>query len=369
MNVARAMLAAVGLGLVLALGLSFLAPPASAQSGDWKQKWDRTVAAAKAEGELVLSIPSGSVWRGELARFETAYPDIKLKMTAFSGRDFWPRFVKEREVGQNLWDLRAGGTDHVAYRLKNEGQFEPVRDFLILPEVANDDNWYGGIDGMFLDKEKRFVLTYVAVETNPALYNKKFVGDAGLTATDLVDPKWRGKIAMADPSIGSSLAGMSVLYKRLGPDFIRKLVIDQKPVITRVPRQQLDWLIAGRYPIAWGLPSAATVEYEKRGGDISFLEDVRGGLQWSNGVGGIQMPTKAPHPNAAKVFINWLLTKDTQTHLMKGVQLNSRRKDVPPGAPELILDHTRMNDYLNGQSEEIDPYQYKVLELVREGGR
>jgi hypothetical protein len=49
--------------------------------------------------------------------------------------------------------------------------------------------------------------------------------------------------------------------------------------------------------------------------------------------------------------------------------LNSRRKDVPPGAPELILDHTRMNDYLNGQSEEIDPYQYKVLELVREGGR
>jgi iron(III) transport system substrate-binding protein len=349
--------------------LLVMASPATAAPPDWKATWNQTLAAAKKEGQIVLSIPSGSVWSAELRRFQDAYPDIKLSMTAFSGRDFWPRFVKEREVGQNLWDLRVGGTDHVAYRLKNAGQFEPIRDFLILPEVDNDNAWYGGLDGMFLDKERRYVLTFVAVETNPARYNKQFIDVPSLAATDLVDPRWRGKISMADPSIGSSLSGMSVLYKNLGPDFIRKLVIDQKPVITRVPRQQLDWLTSGRYPITWGMPSAALVEYKVHGGDASQLVEVQGGLQWSNGVGGLQMPTKAPHPNAAKVFINWILTKDVQTHLMKGVQLDSRRKDVPPGAPDLALDYSKIGEYENGQSEEIDPYQTKVLAVIREGSR
>lgn len=361
MNLYRSLLSLVGLSLVLLTGESALA-----QSSDWKTRWDQTVSAAKKEGKLVLSIPSGSVWRAELVRFQEAYPGIKLEMTAFSGRDFWPRFVKEREVGQNLWDLRVGGTDHLAYRLKNAGEFEPIRDFLILPDVASPDTWFGGLDGMFLDKENRFVLTFVAVETNPARFNKQFIDVAELNATDLVDPKWQGKIAMADPGIGSSLSGLAVLYKKLGPDFIRKLVIDQKPVITRVPRQQMDWLISGRYPITWGMPSAALVEYKKHGGDVSSIADISGGLQWSNGVGGLQMPTKAPHPNAAKVFINWILTKDVQTHLMKGVELNSRRKDVPPGSPDLVLDQKHIDEYENGQSEEIDPYQKKVLDLIRE---
>jgi ABC-type Fe3+ transport system substrate-binding protein len=362
MNLLRSLFVITCLGLALLTG-----GPAFAQSSGWKAKWDQTVAAAKKEGHLVLSIPSGSVWRAELVRFQTAYPDIKLEMTAFSGRDFWPRFVKERELGQSLWDLRVGGTDHVAYRLKNAGQFEPIRDFLILPEVADDKYWYGGADGMFLDKEKRYVLTFIAVETNPARYNKQFIKVASLGAEDLVDPKWKGKISMAEPSIGSSLSGLAVLYKQLGPDYIRKLVIDQQPVITRVPRQQMDWLVAGRYPITWGLPTAALVEYKKSGGDISQIEEIAGGLQWSNGVGGLQMPTKAPHPNAAKVFINWLLSKDVQAHLAKGVELNSRRNDVPPGDPDLVLDYKRINDYQNGQSEEIDGYQKKVLDLIREG--
>jgi hypothetical protein len=132
----------------------FVLSHAPSARADWKADWDKTVAAAKQEGQLVLSVPSGSVWAAELQRFEAAYPGIKLKMTAFSGRDFWPRFTKEREVGQYLWDLRVGGTDHFAYKLKSSGQFEPIRDLLVLPEVVDANNWYGGIDGLFLDNEK-----------------------------------------------------------------------------------------------------------------------------------------------------------------------------------------------------------------------
>ena len=50
---------------------------------------------------------------------------------------------------------------------------------------------------------------------------------------------------------------------------------------------------------------------------------------------------KAPHPNASKLFVNWLLSKDTQTMLMKAVQLNSQRADVPQGDPAEAVDEKR----------------------------
>lgn len=338
---------------------------ARAASADWKADWDKTVAAAKKEGALTISGPSGSVWRSALMTFEKAYPGIKVKITAFSGRDFWPRFLKEREIGQYLWDLRIGGYDTQAYRARLSGQLAPVRDVLVLPEILDDSKWYGGLDGAFLDKDKRYVFSFVAVEQTSARYNTNFVKDPGMNVSKLVDPEWRGKISMADPRGGSSLTSMGGLYRLYGPDFIKKLVVDQKPVITNVPRQQLEWLTSGRYPIAFGLPSAALVEYARSGGDTKPLVQLPGILQWSAGVGAIAMPTKAPHPAAAKVFINWLLTKDTQTSMMKIVDLNSRRKDVPLVNTELALDYSKLDQYYGGQTEEMKSYIQEASKLVR----
>jgi ABC-type Fe3+ transport system substrate-binding protein len=359
MNVKRAVFATLAVGLLLSL------LHAPAQAVDWKQDWKQTIAAANTEGQLVMSIPSGSVWRAELMRFQSAYPNIKVRMAASSGRDFWARFMKEREVGQFLWDLRIGGYDAQEYQIKQAGNMQSVRDLLVLPEVLDDSKWYGGLDGTFLDKEKRYILGFVAVDQTSARYNKKLVGDS-FDARDLLDPKWAGKISMADPRGGSSLTGMGGIYRRFGPDFIRKLMLDQKPVITNVPRQQTDWLISGRYPIAFGVPSAALVEYGRNGGDISSIGNLTGVLQWSVGVGAISVPTKNPNPAATKVFVNWLLTKDVQAHIMKGVQLNSRRKDVPQGSPDLALDYSKYDEYYAGQAEDMKPYIEAAAKLLRE---
>ena len=59
---------------------------------------------------------------------------------------------------------------------------------------------------------------------------------------------------------------------------------------------------------------------------------------WSPGVGAIEYMVKAPHPNASKLFVNWLLSKDTQTMLMQAVKLNSQRVDVPQGDPDEAVD-------------------------------
>jgi ABC-type Fe3+ transport system substrate-binding protein len=347
----------------LAFAVTILAFPAIGHSADWEVDWKRTLSQAKVEGRLEMSIPSGSVWRAELLRFQDAYPDIKLNMTAFSGRDFWARFLKERELGQYLWDIRIGGYDAQEYQIKQAGNMQSVRDLLLLPEIVDESKWYGGLDGPFLDREKNYIFGFVNVAQTTARFNVKFIGPA-LNAADLVDPKWSGKISMADPRGGSSLNGMGGLYKKFGPDFIRKLLIDQKPVITNIPRQQMDWLVSGRYPIAFGLPSAVIVEYGRNGGDTSALSDLKGARQSTSGVGAITVPTKNPHPAATKVFVNWLLSRDVQEHLMKAVQLNSQRNDVAQGASDSALDYAHIDDYFRGQAEDVKPYLDEVKKIM-----
>jgi iron(III) transport system substrate-binding protein len=338
--------------------------PALAQPANWQAEWDKTVATGKAEGELILSVPSGREWRDEIMKFQKAYPEIKVNATPFASRDFWPRLVKEREVGKYLWDLRVGGTDTNSYQLKDQGHMVPIRDQLILPEVADDKHWLGGWDAAYLDREKKYFPAFCAYESPLGNYNTKFVTAADLPDfKSLIDSKWKGKIVMADPRGGSTIVSMGVVYKEFGPDFIRDLMTKQEPVIVKDPRQQMDLFLSGRYPIAIGLPNAIAVQYKQRG--VQFeMDEIKGLPIWSVGVCGLQMPTKAPHPNAAKVFINWILTKDVQASIMKAVELNSRRVDVPFGEPDRALKRDMLDQYLGSQTEDVQPYQQKASDLL-----
>ena len=100
---------------------------------DWKVRWDKTVAAAEKEGGLDVSGPSGRQWTKLLQEFGKAYPKIKIKVTPFNSRNFWPRLLKEREVGKHLWDLRVGGADTQVYPLAKSGGLADVRSMFILP--------------------------------------------------------------------------------------------------------------------------------------------------------------------------------------------------------------------------------------------
>ena len=217
------------IGGALAL-IAPLSEPLQAQTADWKTRWEQTVAAAKKEGEINISGPSGRGWREYLMKFQEAYPEITVKITPSAGRSFWPRVMKEYEVGQYLWDLRIGGTDNLSYKLKGQGYLDSVRDELILPEVADEKYWSGGMDTVFVDKEKKYYLAFVLYEQTIAQYNRKVIpGD--LTFQDILDPKFAGKITMAEPHGGSPLSGGSVLYRVYGEADLRKLIVDQKLVI------------------------------------------------------------------------------------------------------------------------------------------
>ena len=334
----------------LAALLVLAGAPARAQ--DWKARWEATVAAAEKEGALDVSGPSGRLWTDALMTFQAAYPKIKLNVTPAASRDFWPRLIKEREVGRHLWDLRIGGADTEVYELIPEHAIADARAMFILPEVTDESAWYGGFDHMFTDLARKYSPSFGAYSSPLAFYNPKFVKAAELGSfPQLLDPRWKGKISLADPRGGSTAVSMAIVYKKFGPDFIRDLLTKQEPAIVSNPRQIMDWFVSGRYPIAMGIPNAAIQQFAETG--VKFEMGQVSGLDiWSVGVCGIQVIEPRPHPAATAVFVNWLLTKDTQARIMSAVKLNSRRKDVPVEDPTNAIDWNRYQDYVSGQSEE-----------------
>jgi len=163
--------------------------------------------------------------------------------------------------------------------------------------------------------------SYVAVNTE-----RVKLGEIGGYA-DLLDPKWKGQIVINDPTIsGRGLDWFQVMDRLLGPDYMKKL-LDQEPVVTRDRRLQVEWLARGKYAAGLALDTSVTQEFIKKGAQIKFVWP-REGVQLGAEKGGLALINKAPHPQAAKVFANWLLTREAQGLWSRDEGLQSARTDV-----------------------------------------
>ena len=83
------------------------------------------------------------------------------------------------------------------------------------------------------------------------------------------------------------------------------------------------------------------------------------------GAGGIMLFKDVPHPNASKVYINWLLAKKAQTKVCKNILLNSRRTDVPPVVKELAVDPAHLNNYYDYTTEENTETGNRFLPVIK----
>ena len=104
---------------------------------------------------------------------------------------------------------------------------------------------------------------------------------------------------------------MRVFYynPKLGPKFIRRLFGEMDITLFRDRRQAVDWLATGKYPICFFCTRSAIGRAQRQGLPIGAFGEMREGVGLTSSSGNVVLLNKAPHPNAAKVYINWLLSR------------------------------------------------------------
>jgi iron(III) transport system substrate-binding protein len=302
-------------------------------SSPWQPEWDRTLAAAKQEGKVVVAIPTGSALREAMREFEAQYPEITFEYSALIGRDFGPRVIAERQGGLKLWDVYFGGVNSTHLVLRPAGAVVDLRPALILPEVKEDQYWYGGFEFGFTDSEKKYAYAFLGNVSPTFHINRRAMPVAEFNhARQLIEPRLKGTITWQDPrGAGSGAQRLSVLMRAYGEEFVTKLLTEQDVAFTRDPRQITEWVVRGRYPIGIAVRENDLAEFRAHGlaRDVEPMEMPELEM-WTPGFGAVSLMEGAPHPNAARVFINWLLSRSGQEALLKrGAEDNSRRTDVP----------------------------------------
>ncbi len=317
------------------------AAPASAPAGQpaWQKQWDDLVAAAKREGKLVILTRPGSGYRKALEAFEQAFPGITVEHTGMVAVQFVPRLLQERQGSVYAVDAFVSTYASPAKTLQDAGGFDPLRPVLFRPDVLDDQAWAGGFDDGWVDTAKQRAYGTIAVRNRWLWVNTNLVQDGEIKSlTDLLNPKWKSRIVSADPRpAGFGYIAGTAMRRVYGDDIIRRLWKDQDVFVSRDYRQMMDGLIKDKYAIAvQAVNDTLLQEYLQQGVGKNLrplqLEELE---HYQIASETAYLINRAPHPNAAKLFLNWVLTKEGQTIWSKNAENNSRRRDVPPNFPEL----------------------------------
>lgn len=224
------------------------------------------------------------------------------------------RIEAERAAGQYTVDVSVSGSDTVYGTFYPKGWLDPLKPSLLAPDVVSPSLWTKG-QPWFGDPNGDTVLRLFSTVQQVVALNTADVSPADVpTADALIDPKWQGKICAYDPSVnGTGLAVGAALYISKGKDYVTQLYNGQKVALSRDFQQVATWVAQGDYPIA----VAATYNYLKPFEDAGIpiqqpdLSDAPSVV--SGGICLVCLFNNAPHPNAARVFANWIAGQEGLT--------------------------------------------------------
>ena len=323
----------------LCLLLALATPSAWAQEKGREKEWNETLAAAKKEGKVVVANSPDPVMREIVAKFKARF-GISLEHITGRASQLAARLNSERQAGVHTIDVFMGGIQTIATMLHREKMLDPLRPVLLLPDVVDPLKWKTG-KLWFVDPEHKYVLRTFSTITGLLHINTSVVKPEEIqSAKDLLNPKWSGKISTEDPMVAGSGSNTAArLHAQLGEEFVRRLYVDQKPIITRERRQLTDWLARGTYPIAFGAQSSDVEHMRKEGFpvvEVHQYPDLPGALSGSPWLATLM--NKAPHPHAARVFLNWILSKEALEIYSRGEGRATLRTDVDESflPPEII---------------------------------
>jgi iron(III) transport system substrate-binding protein len=365
-----------GLLAGLLVAAAFLSPvsalAASAPSSD--PDWNKIVAAAKKEAKIVIIGPSGSDVRDAYTiGFQKKYPEIEVDFSGMRGAEVAPKLLAELNAKHYLTDIAVAGTTTALASLVPANAVVPLQPYLVGPEAKDVSKWRDR-KHHFSDSTEKYNLYFGARVQVAFVYNTELNPPATMkskikTWQDLLNPEWKGKIAILDPRQAGAGLDLSTYWytnekQGLGKEFIRKLFTTQEIFISREEQQILDFVARGRHSIAIGPSGTLTFQLISRGLPLALFGS---GAMQSDGFvtasnGTITVVRNAPHQNAVKVYIDYLLSRDGQISWSKASGLSSLRTDVPKDhIPEVLVpdggikyQETHLEKYVMMRKEIVD---------------
>ena len=366
-----------GLLAFMAVGRAPRVAHAAEAKPGWQLEWEKTLAAAKKEGQVAVYI---SGYEEVLPDFQKEYPEIKVLAVTGRGNQIGQRLIAERRGEKFLADVVSSGGVTTYQQLHVAKVFDPIKPALLLPEITDTSKWYQNIHH-YADPEGQYVISYVGSATYGSVsYNTKLVDAKEFKSYwDLLNLKWKGKIISRDirvPGPGSGNARLFYYLPDVGPSFIRKLYGEMGVTLFRDYRQGSDWLAVGKAAICF----FCEVDVSKQQG---LPVDTFGPRVFKEGGGLVQqfgtlaLVNRAPHPNAAKVFINWLLSRKGQMALQKNMlntenPADSLRIDIPKDDLPILsrrIDGVKYLDTSKPEWQKMKPILDVMNEALRAAGK
>jgi hypothetical protein len=162
---------------------------------EWQSEWEKTLAAAKKEGKVVVGIPPSSELRKELEPAFKARFGFELELFAATGPQIANRVVTEGKAGVRYFDTFIFGSCTGVPLIKS-GLFDQIEPYMILPEVKDPKHWWGGHVWMDNMSGTRLFYSFIATKSTEGFwYNTTLANAEELRSfDDLLDSKWKNKI-------------------------------------------------------------------------------------------------------------------------------------------------------------------------------
>ena len=342
------------------LSMLLFAPAVYSQDGKGTgtAEWDKLVDAAKKEGKATVSLPASAEMKKQVEeQFKKRY-GIEVETFTARGSSAVRRMADEFKAGVRSFDLHIGGSSSIVSGMLDEGILDPIEPWLVLPEVKDPKQWWGG--HLWVDNAKRFVYTFQAYLSEVIWYNTELVKPAEIRSLDdFLNPKWKGKIGYLDPRTpGAGDSTWSFLWQVKGEEYLKKLVA-QDLFLGRDQRVLAESLARGRVAVMIGNSYYSYLPFLKAGLPIKTLPRLKEGNYGTGGSGNLAIIKGPAHPNSTKVFVNWLLGREGQEIVSRALGQATRRLDVDTrflkeSGTIAAKDVMSVNDYLQieNQSEE-----------------
>ncbi len=318
----------------------------------FEEEWEALKAAARAEGKMTLLAGNSSSrgLRGPIRDVFGAQFGIDVTIAGGSGSQHALRVAAERAAGRFEVDIVNLGRSTVGPRMGDVGFLTPLREQLFHPDALDPSKWWMNKfwwrepDGVEPKYSVAISVTAWANPVNPQ-YNTDLVTEEDIAAIksafDFFDDKWKGKIIALSPLESGSGGGLTDIYSHpeLGPEWIERFYSkDMEVTFVGDVRQIVDAIAQGTHAFNF-FSQGASADLQllaAEGLPIGFWSGdlVEGGrLSANSGWHWLGVMDRAPHPNAAKLFANWWLTKEGQTayNMAGNLPPPSLRVDVPPG--------------------------------------